>query len=170
MHFSWLKMLIPGNNVPESNEHPLVASCLLSQLALSPDDPTTPLHQRSDFLPFLCESNVCLFYKYPWSLQHTSSQALSWPLSLSKQPDSPKNFSSNRRFSKKTSLEPKKFYQKPLPPPASLTQWVASRNWVSTARPTQQPALLVGAPCTSHIRPKLSLNNLDNMLSKNQTK
>ena len=61
MHFSWLKMLIPGNNVPESNEHPLVASCLLSQLALSPDDPTTPLHHRSDFLPFLCESNVCLF-------------------------------------------------------------------------------------------------------------
>ena len=101
INFYGLKMLLPGNNVPESNEHPLVASCLLGQLALSPDDPTTPLHQRSDFLPFLCESNVCLFYKYPWILQHTSSQALSWPLSLSKQPDSPKNFSSNRRFCKK---------------------------------------------------------------------
>ena len=74
-----------------------------------------------------------------------------------------------QKFFKKLLLEPTKFYQNPLPPSASLTQWVVSRNWVSTARPTQ-PALLVGAPWTSHILTKLSLNNLDNMLSKNQTK
>ena len=94
-------------------------------------------------------------------------------------PTRQKTFLRTEDFQKKTSLEPKKFkklllkpkkfYQKPLPPPASLTQWVMSRNWVSTARPTQ-PALLVGAPCTSHIRPKLSLNNLDNMFSKNKPK
>ena len=112
------------------------------------------------FCLFCVKAMFVCFYKYPWILQHTSSQALSWPLSLFKQPDSPKkNFSSNGRFSKKLLLEPKKFYQKPLPPPASLTQWVASRNWVSTARPTQ-PALLVGAPCTSQILPQVSLVDL----------
>ena len=121
------------------------------------------------FCLFCVRAMFVCFYKYPRSLQHTSSQALSWPLWLSKQTDSPKKLLFEPKIFKKLLLEPKKFYQKPLPPPASLTQWVASRNWVSTARPTQ-PALLVGAPCTSQILPKLSLNNLDNMLSKNQTK